>query len=187
MDKKNYHKMSDEELVQLCKVCDDKALTLLIERLGGVIGNCVDNFSDSRFEREDLVQEGLVASFRAILSYDSSKGASLRTFAGVCITNALKNFVKKKDNGLITADADFVPLVDETAGETTTEDEYISSENYKNLRRSLKEILSETEYKVFSLFAEGLSYSEISKKTGQSFKSVDTAMQRVRKKLKNIL
>lgn len=187
MDKNNYHDLSDEELVQLCKVCDDKALTVLIERLGSVVGNCVDKFSDSRFEREDLVQEGLVASFRAILSYDSSKGASLRTYAGVCITNALKNFVRKKDNGLITADADFVPLVDETAGDTTAEDEYISSENYKNLRRSLEEILTVTEYRVFSLFAEGLSYSEISLKTGQSFKSVDTAMQRVRKKLRNIL
>ncbi len=187
MENKNYHEMSDEELVRLCKDCDDKALTVLIERLGGVISNCVDNFSDNRFEREDLVQEGLVASFRAILSYDSSKGASLRTFAGVCINNALKNFVRKKDNGLISADADFVPLVDETIGNATAEDEYISSENYKNLRKSLKNILSQTEYRVFSLFTEGLSYSEISAKTGQSFKSVDSAMQRVRKKLKNIL
>lgn len=187
MDDKNYPEKPDEELVRLCKDCDDKALTILIERLGGVIAKCVDNFSDSRFEKEDLVQEGLVASFRAILSYEPSKGASLRTFASVCINNALKNFVRKKDNGLISADADFVPLVDEAAGDTTAEDEYISSENYKNLRKSLKEILSESEYRVFSLFAEGLSYSEISEKTGQSFKSVDSAMQRVRKKLKNIL
>lgn len=187
MDDKNYHAMSDEELVNLCKSCDDKALTVLIERLGGVIANCVESFSDMRFEREDLVQEGLVASFRAILSYEPLKGASLRTFAAVCISNALRNFVKKKDNGLISADADFLPLVDEAAGDTTAEDEYISSENYKSLRKSLKGILTETEYRVFSLFAEGLSYSEISAKTGQSFKSVDSAMQRVRKKLKNIL
>ena len=150
MDKRNYHEMSDEELVALCKEFDDKALTVLIERLGGVISNCVDTFRDNRFEREDLVQEGLVASFRAILSYDSSKGASLRTFAGVCINNALKNFVKKKDNGLISADADFVPLIDETAGEVTAEDEYISFENYKNLRKILKEILTDAEYRVFA-------------------------------------
>ena len=183
----NYHKLSDEELAKLCKECDDKALSVLIDRLGGVISNCVQSFSDNRFENEDLMQEGLVASFRAILSYDESKGASLKTFAGVCINNALKNFVKKKNNSLLSADADFVPLVDETMGSVTAEDEYISSENYKNLRESLKNILSETEYKVFSLFVEGLSYSEISAKTGQSFKGVDSTMQRVRKKLKTIM
>lgn len=187
MEEKNYHEMSDEDLVQLCKECDDSALTTLINRLSGVIANCVGSFSDSRFESEDLMQEGLVASFRAILSYDASKGATLRTFAAVCINNALKNFVKKKNNSLISADADFVPLVDETLGSITAEDEYISSESYRNLRKSLEKVLSETEYKVFSLFVEGLSYSEISAKTGQSLKGVDSTMQRVRKKLKTIL
>lgn len=183
----NYHMLSDEELADLCKKCDDKALSVLIDRLGGVISNCVQSFQDTRFENEDLMQEGLVASFRAILSYDKSKGASLRTFAGVCINNALKNFVKKKNNSLLSADADFVPLVDETMGSITAEDEYISSENYKNLRESFRNILSETEYKVFSLFIEGLSYSEISAKTGQSLKGVDSTMQRIRRKLKTIM
>ncbi len=187
MEEKNYHEMSDEELAQFCKECDDAALSVLIERLGGVISNCVDTFSDSRFEKEDLMQEGLVATFRAILGYDPSKGASLRTFAGVCIGNALKNFVKKKNNSLISADTDFVPLVDDTLGTGAAEDEYISSESYKSLRKSLEEILSHTEYKVFSLFVDGLSYSEISGKTGQSVKGVDSTMQRVRKKLKSIL
>lgn len=187
MEVKNYHDMSDEDLAELCKRYDDSALHTLLKRTESVIANCAAAFSDSRFENEDLIQEGMVACFMAILSYDSGKGASFRTYAAVCIKNALKNFVRKKNNVFLSADEDFVPLGDETVSSTTTEDEYISSENYKNLRKSLKNILSQTEYTVFSFFVEGLSYSEISEKTGQSLKSVDCAMQRVRKKLKSIL
>lgn len=187
MENCNYHVMSDEELTTLCKNCDEIALRVLIKRMESVIANCAVSFSDSRFENEDLIQEGMVACFRAILSFDSGKGASFKTYASVCIKNALKNFVKKKDHILISADEDFVPLGDETVGGITAEDEYISSENYKLLRESLKKFLSQTEYTVFSLFVDGMSYSEIAEKTGQSIKSVDGALQRVRKKLKSIL
>lgn len=187
MDSKNYHKMSDEELVELCKSYDDVALQTLIKRMESVISGCVSSFSDSRFESEDLMQEGLVACFRAVLSFDGEKGASFKTYVSVCVKNALKNFVRKKNNVFLSADKDFVPFGDETVGSTTTEDEYISSENYKDLRESLKRVLSPAEYTVFSLFVDGMSYSEIAEKTGQSFKSVDSALQRVRKKLKSIM
>lgn len=187
MDSLNYHNMSDEELVELCKNYDDLALQTLIKRMESVIAGCVSSFSDNRFENEDLMQEGLVACFRAVLSFDNTKGASFRTYAAVCIKNALKNFVRKKNNIFLSADDDFVPLGDETVSSTTTEDEYISSENYKDLRESLKRVLSTAEYTVFSLFVDGMSYSEIAEKTGQSLKSVDCALQRVRKKLKSIM
>lgn len=187
MEDKNYHNLSDEELASLCRNYDSTALETLIKRMESVTAQCVKGFSDSRFEYEDLMQEGLFACCRAIVSYDSSKGASLKTFVSVCVSNALKNFVKKKNNVFLAADADFVPLNDETVGSVTAEDEYISSENYRNLRKSLREILSETEYNVFCLFVEGLSYSEIAEKTGQSTKAVDNALQRIRKKLKSIL
>ena len=187
METINYHKMSPEELTELCKKGDEKALQLLFKGLEGVIAGCVAGFLDSRFEREDLMQEGMVAAFGAILSYDSSKGASLNTYASVCVQNALKNFVKKKNNALLSADADYVPFGDEAFGSGAAEDEYISSESYKALRESLKKALSHTEYTVFSLFAQGLSYAEISEKTGQSLKGVDGTLQRVRKKLKAIL
>ncbi len=187
METKNYHKMSEEELVKLCKTGDDKALQLIIKSLEGVITVCVSGFVDERFEREDLMQEGLVAAFGAILSYDSSRGAALNTYAAVCINNALKNFVKKKNNALLSADADFVPFGDEALGSYAAEDEYISSESYKILRESLKKVLSATEYTVLSLFTQGMSYAEISEITGQSVKGVDGTLQRVRKKLKSIL
>ena len=187
MENINYHIMSDEQLAERCKNCDEIALQILIKRMESVIANCALSFSDNRFENEDLMQEGMVACFRAILSFDSEKGAAFRTYAAVCIKNALKNFVKKKDNVFLSADEDFVPLVDETTGGITAEDEYISSENYKALRESLKKILSQTEYSVFCLFVDGMSYSEIAEKTGQSVKGVDGALQRVRKKLKSIL
>ena len=187
METKNYHKMSEEELVLLCKECDDEALKVLMKRLEGVIVNNVTRFCDERFEREDLMQEGLVGAFSAILSFDSSKGATLKTYAAVCIENALKNYVRKKNNGFLSADAEIVPLDKEPLGNSTVEDEYISAESYKDLRKSLKKILSETEYTVFSLFTQGLSYAEISEKTGQSIKGVDGTLQRIRKKLKSIL
>ncbi len=187
MENKNYLDMSDEELSLLCKKCDDTALEMLIKRLDGVINKCVSSFSDSRFEHDDLMQESLVAVFRAILTYDVVKGASLKTYASVCITNALKNFVKKKNNSLISADSLFVPLDEAPQGTTAAEDEYLSRENVDDLKESFKKILTPTEYKVFALFLEGMSYSEIAEELLQSTKSVDNAMQRVRRKLKTIL
>lgn len=187
MENENYRDLTDEELSYLCKKCDDTALEVLIKRLDAVINKCVSSFSDSRFENDDLMQESLVAVFRAILTYDPKKGASLKTYTSVCINNALKNFVKKKNNGLISADKLFVPLDEAPQGVTAAEDEYISSENYENLKKSLKKILSSTEYSVFTMFVDGMSYAEISEVTGQTVKGVDNAMQRVRKKLKSIL
>lgn len=187
METKNYHKMSEEELLKLCKTGDEKALQIIIKMLEGVIANCVSSFLDERFEREDLMQEGLVAAFSAILSYDSSRGATLNTYASVCIRNALNNFVKKKNNAMLSADADFVPYGDEALRSNAAEDEYISSESYRILRKSLRKILSETEYNVLSLFVQGLSYAEISEQTGQSVKGVDGTLQRIRKKIKLIL
>ncbi len=187
MEEKNYLSLSDEELVKLCRECDDAALEELISRLDAVIGKCVRDFSDSRFEHDDLVQESLVAVFRAILSFSPEKGASLKTYVSVCIGNALKNFVKKKNNSMISASSLFVPLEDAPVGNNALEDDYISSENYENLKRSLGHVLSETEYDVFSLFVEGMSYFEIAEHLKMSVKSVDNAMQRVRKKLKSIL
>ncbi len=187
MGNKDYRNMSDEQLALLCKECDDSALELLIKRLDGVMNKCVSSFSDTRFEHDDLMQESMVAVFRAILTYDAQKGASLKTYASVCVTNALKNFVKKKNNSLISADSLFIPLDEAPQGSTAAEDEYISNENFEDLKRSLEKVLTSAEYQVFSLFLEGRSYSEIANELSQSTKSVDNAMQRVRRKLKSIL
>ncbi len=187
MEARNYRKMSQQELTRLCKEGDSEALQILMKSLDGVIIRTVNSFLDERFELEDLMQEGLVAAFGAILSYDSSRGASLHTYASVCIRNALKNFVKKKDNVLLSAEADYVPFCDEALGSNAAEDEYISSESYRDLRKSLKKVLSETEYTVFSHYVEGLSYAEIAEKTGQSVKGIDGTLQRIRRKLKSIL
>ena len=187
MEAKNYRNFSQQELTKLCKEGDREALQVLMKSLDGVIVKTVSGFLDERFEIEDLMQEGMVAAFGAIISYDSSRGASLNTYASVCVRNALKNFVKKKNNALLSADADYVPFGDEALGGNAAEDEYLSSESYRDLRKSLKRVLSETEYTVFSLYVEGMSYAEIAEKTGHSVKGIDGTLQRIRKKLKSIL
>lgn len=181
--------MTDEQLVFLAKSGDDRAMALLISRIVPIVKSKVSKFSASSLPSEDLAQEGMIGFLSAIYSYDANSNASFKTFAGVCISNrissAIKSYSRKKNMPLNK----FVPLDDENlemADYPSPEDIIIANDEFNRISKLLKKNLSDFELKVINLYISGKSYEDIAGELYVLPKSIDNAMQRIRKKLKVI-
>lgn len=132
-------------------------------------------------ETEDLVQEGMLGVCAAIGNYDETAGMSFKNFVCLCVKRRIYDLLKKYKGGKIVQ---FVPLFG--AEEPTVSDpegEVLLEEEKKELLKRLGRILSDFEYRVFTLYLEGFSVSEIVETVGKDAKSVDNAMQRSKKKI----
>lgn len=135
-------------------------------------------------DTEDLIQEGIMALFTAVKSFNEEK-ASFLTFAHLCIERAISAKAKSAlagkriPSGLITSIDEGMSAQSESAEELV-----IRKDEDNRFNRSVESVLSELEYNVLSLFLNGESYSDIAEKLGVSPKSVDSALQRIRKKIK---
>lgn len=185
--------MSNEELVVLAKKNDEQSICILLERLRPIIQYDISLYIDDSLEVDDMLQEAHMAVLNAVTNYDVSKSSSFKTFAAVCINNRLLNFIKSKSAKQIVSQSGFTDL--ESSDNLPVNDSeivnpeniFIDKEQYKLLREIIKNLLSALEYDVFECILEGKSYEETANKLGLNSKSVDNAMQRVRKKLRNIL
>lgn len=185
--------MTNEQLVVLANQGNEESFRVLLDRLGDVITSSVTLYLDRFVESEDMFQEAHLAFLNAVRHYDPERNASFRTFAAVCINNRLLNFIKSKSSKIIVSQVGFADIDDSCheisdASETPgPEDVIIDRERFNQTGRMIKELLSPLEYDVLMQILEGKSYEETAKELELNVKSVDNAMQRVRKKLKNIL
>ena len=201
----NYEKMSDEELIKLAKKEDKSALELLIERYKETVNMKVSKYYINGAEKEDLVQEGLIGLFKAIKSYNDEKDNSFKNFANMCIERQLitvikgsnrqkhiplNSYVSLNNSNYENEEGDIEnPLIDildlntiEDPLDTITKNEYI-----KNVEKTINKSLSTFEKQVLSKYIEGQSYVQIAESLNSPVKSVDNAIQRIRKKTaKNI-
>lgn len=188
-----FEEMTNEQLVAFAKDGDEKCFRLLLDRLQDVVKSSVSLYLDHSVESEDAFQEANLAFLNAVRRYDPEKNASFRTFAAVCINNSLLNFIKSKSSKKLVNQSGFSDIDDpsnemrEAPCNPGPEEAFIDREQYALLGRMIHELLSPLEYDVFTNFLDGKSYEEISSLLGLNVKSVDNAMQRVRKKLRNIL
>lgn len=138
-------------------------------------------------DRDDVVQEGLIGLFGAIRGYEPDKGAEFTTYAYSCINNsivsALRAAGRKKHSMLNSA----LPIeaADGVSGGETPEQTTISNESLRDLREKIQTLLSPLERKVLTLRLSGKSYVEIADRLSRTQKSVDNAVQRIRRKLKS--
>lgn len=188
-----FEEMTNEQLVVLAKDGDERCFRILLERLQDVVRSSVSLYIDKDFESEDMFQEANIAFLNAVRRYDPEKNASFRTFAAVCINNSLVNFIKSRNSKKLVSRFGFSDIDDpsnemredsETPG---PEEDFINREQYALLGRMIKDLLSPLEYDVFTHILDGESYESTASILGLNGKSVDNAMQRVRKKLRNIL
>lgn len=190
--------MSDEELVARCRADDESAVDELISRYGHIVRYLARPYFLAGGDAEDLVQEGMIGLLKAIRTFDDSHDASFKTYASTCIKSklltALKNAHRKKHSPLnqyISLEAPFFDSCpDQTVlpqfrlGSTGDPEEHvIDNEALEELSQTLNGILSGFEAKTLALYLEGRSYQEISKITSKPQKSVDNAVQRIRRKL----
>ncbi len=175
---------TDEELALLAK-SDRSAADALILRFSKLIFIKAEIFSSHESDPDDLRQEGLMGLLNAIASYVPERAIKFSTYAEVCIVNRMKTYAKKcgiKQINKLSLD----DLPEETASqEETPESIYINKEFFSELWYAVDNVLSVFENKVFCLCVSGKTYRQTASVLGVSEKSVDNAMQRARKKIRN--
>ena len=185
---------SDEALCALAADGSREAEELLVTRYAGLVRACARPLFLVGGDGEDLIQEGMFGLIQAIREYHAGKAASFRTFAEVCIRNRLVSALRAAScgkhvplNGSISLDTPFFDSTSYTSGaldpsHSDPELLIIDRDHVAGLLESTRKQLSEFEAKILGYYLEGLSCHEIAKAVGKFPKSVDNAVQRVRRK-----
>ena len=190
MDK--YADFSDEELIVKLRN-GDKAIT---DYIMDKYKNLVKSKAKAMFliggDNDDLIQEGMIGLFMAINYYDPRKDSSFNTFADICITRRLYSAIqasqRKKNsplNSYISISEDEQQVFDNMHGsfDINPEEMLINRENVRIINEKMKESLSKFENNVMTLYLDGHNYIEIASLLEKSPKSIDNALQRIKKKL----
>ena len=181
--------LPDAELVKLYSGGSDSAFAVLTDRYIGLIRSITSKYRVAGLEPDDLTQEGLLGLLYAAKSFKDDGGASFRTYASICINRRVISLLKRSESGKSRALNDYVSISDEDCetvpGGDNPEDMYIVKESLSALNKKITELLSEKERRVLSLYLAGESYAGIAQAMAISEKSVDNAMQRIRRKLRD--
>ena len=203
INENQYKEMTDEKLIENIKQDDNMALNCLLERYNDVVNMKANKFFMVGAEREDMVQEGMIGLYKAVKSFDTEKQNSFKTFANMCIERQLITAIKTSNRqknmplnsylSLNTAayEDDEDTSVLEVFNSHTTEDPLdtiTKKEYYERIEYAIDKNLSSFEKQVLARFIRGESYVTIAEKLDTQVKSVDNAIQRIRKKaIKNIV
>ena len=173
---------SDEELCALSASGRRDAEEELVKRYLRIVRVCARPYFLAGGDSEDLIQEALFGLLKAIREFDSGHEARFRTFAEVCIRNRIRSAVTNAARSKHAPLNESVPFEPPMLGAGASPEElYISREEEAERLARLEQQLSPLERKVLHLFLLGLSYQEISEQVGRSIKSVDNAVQRIRR------
>lgn len=188
---------TDEALCESAAAGNRMAEEILVIRYNRLVRMCSRPFFLAGGDSEDLIQEGMLGLLSAIRSYQPARSASFRTFAEICIKARLISAVKCAASGKHTplnsyisfetpsfeGITDFVPTPATGFPQENPEDLLISREELQEHLDAAKDHLSGFEAKVLGYYLDGLSYQEIASQVDRSAKSVDNAVQRIRRKL----
>ncbi len=192
-------KVDDGFLIALAKQGDRTAYDRLVRRYHGFVRLKASSYFLAGGDSDDLIQEGLVGLYKAIRDYRTDRESSFRNFAELCITRqiitAVKTATRNKHTPLNqyvsfsstpTAAGEDVPTLDQTIAGPTVNDpvnRVISSEELRSLVGCLSTALSELESRVLSLYLDGFSYEQVGERLSCDTKTVDNALQRVKRKV----
>lgn len=200
-NKNDLSQMKDEDIIEEIKNGNNEALEFIIIKYKELVNMKVSKYFIIGAEKEDIIQEGLIGLFKAIKGYESDKQNSFKTFANLCIERQLITAIKTSNRqkhmplnsylslNLQAYEEDDTTLVDlvknnflEDPLDTITKQEY-----YNDMQSQISKNLSDFEKQVLKRYIEGESYVTIAERLAAPVKSVDNAIQRIRKKaIKNI-
>ena len=182
--------LTEAEILSLAKNGDDEALNFIISKYRYVAQALASKWSNTPIEPEDLVQEGSIGILAAIKSYDAAKGAAFSSYCYTCVYNSIQTALRKVNRQKDVPLNNVVPLeeefVDTKASMLSAEDAFLAQESVSMLIQQLDSNLSLLENEVLRLYIAGCSYNEIGQRLGKTQKAIDNAMQRIRKKLKEV-
>lgn len=178
-----------DKILQQAKIGNEQAIEQIVSQYKGLVRSYANKFFLVGGDKDDLLQEGMLGLFCAIANYDENKGG-FPSFVKLCVLRQILDAVRS-DNGVKNKPLSDSVSIDEiesyiddgaTPLETLIEKEY-----FNKIMELIDTVLTSTEKLVLTLFAEGFSYGEITRKTGKSYKAIDGALQRARKKLQDYL
>lgn len=193
---------TDEEIAILAREGEESALEYLLAKYKDLVNGKVNKYFMIGAEKEDIIQEGMIGLYKAVKCFDNEKQNSFKSFANLCVERqlitAIKTSTRQKHLALNSYlslnmsaydDDDDTSLMDVFNANTVEDplDTITKKEYYKFVESKIDNTLSDFEKQVLHRFAAGDSYVKIAEKLDAPVKSVDNAMQRIRKKaVKNI-
>lgn len=189
-DFNNLSSKSDEELIELAKLGEDKYLEILLERYKPLVLSLANRYFIRGQDRDDVIQEAMIALFKSIQAFDVEKQTSFAAFVKTTTQNHLIDSIRKSEakNNRVLNDAVSIENMKFFIEDEQTEDFGIHEEELQDLlsNESFKSNFSDLEWQVLNLRLFKLSYNDIAKKLDVKEKVVDNALQRIKQKLKNI-
>jgi len=194
--------IQDEELVSQARDGSEVALEALINKYKNFVRAKARSYFLVGADREDIIQEGMIGLYKAVRDYRDDKLSSFRAFAELCVTRqiitAIKTATRQKHIPLNSYISLNKPIYDEDSDRTLMdvisgahisdpEELVINREEFNDIENKMGEILSDLEWQVLVSYLEGRSYQEIAVELNRHVKSIDNALQRVKRKLEKYL
>lgn len=201
-DNFDWDMLGDEEIAKAACEGNRHATEFLINKYKNFVRAKARSYFLIGADREDIIQEGMIGLFKSIRDFREDKLSSFKAFAELCVTRqiitAIKTATRQKhiplnsyvslNKPIFDEDSDRT-LMDIISGAKVTDPEVltINREEYGDIEKKMSEILSSLERKVLMLYLEGKSYQEIAVELQRHVKSIDNALQRVKRKLERYL
>lgn len=200
LDLNKYDTMTDDTVLSLAKSGDEAALNFIMDKYNNIVNMKASRFFAAGIEKEDIIQEGMIGLYKAIQSYDGEKQNSFKSFANMCIERQLITVVKSANrqknlplnsafslNSPIYEDGevDAMEILDVNLVEDPL-DTIANKEYFNQMETKIDENLSSFERKVLVHYKQGKTYNDIAKEMNTKVKSIDTALQRIKKKANKI-
>ena len=197
----DYEKMTDEDIAALAQAGDENASAFILNRYKNFVRSKAHSYFLVGADHEDIVQEGMIGLFKAIRDYRTEKQSSFHVFADICITRqiitAIKAATRQKHIPLNSYVSLNKPIYEEESDRTLMdvitqthtadpEELIIGRESYTRIQKEIQSKLSPLERKVLSAYLDGKSYQDIAEMVGRHPKSIDNALQRVKRKLEKL-
>ena len=190
------------EIINLAKLGDSQAIECIIDRYSVLVKAKAKTYFLVGADKEDIIQEGLIGLYKAIRDYDQSHTCSFKHFADICITRqiitAIKTATRQKHiplnsyislNKPVFEDESERSLFDMITSNFDSDPEKMTilKEEYEYIEQKMAEVLSPFEEKVLAQYLAGKSYKEISVDLNKEAKSIDNAIQRIKKKIEKFI
>lgn len=196
-----YNLLSDEELISRLREGHEDIRDYLMEKHKNLVRKKARALYLIGGDNDDLIQEGMIGLYKAIRDFDPERGASFHTFADLCISRQLYTAVQASQRQKHQPLNSYVSLSDSDNEEQTSsrafyaandvrnrnpEELFIARENLEDMEELIEKKLSRFEREVLRYYLSGMNYSQIADTLGKSSKATDNALQRIKKKIKQI-
>lgn len=199
---KSYTSLIDEELIPYVRRGDQEATEYILNKYEHIVRKKASGYFLVGSDRDDVVQEGRIGLYKAMADFDATKKSSFKSFAELCITRqiitSIKNTTRLKHSPLNSYVSIYKPVHEDEEARMLLEtlhshevidplEKLIDEERYNFIQNEIMKALTKLEWDVLHLYLHGFSYEEIANKLKRPEKSIDNALQRVRRKIEKLI